>query len=92
MNIKSKTMTSSMRETQRSWTSAKRIGGFEFCGILNDALRRDDPSDLVYAIVVVRGINAITNASALGRSTDSKKGLGASRKGAIQTQLTQTQA
>ena len=45
------------------WTSAKTIGGFEFCGILNDALRRDHPSDLAYAIVVVRGINMVTNAS-----------------------------
>ena len=57
------------------WTSAKTIGGFEFCGILNDALRRDHPSDLAYAIVVVRGINMVTNASMTPQTRQkSKKG------------------
>merc|ERR1711976_217797 len=38
------------------WTSAKTICGREFCFILNEAIRRDDPSDIAYAVVVARGV------------------------------------
>lgn len=39
------------------WTSTKKMAGTEFCSILNAAIRRDEPLDMVRAIMVVKGIN-----------------------------------
>lgn len=42
------------------WTSCKKSksdGGIEFCGILNAAIREDDPADLIHLVMIARGIN-----------------------------------
>jgi len=39
------------------WTSAARMNKTEFCGILNSAIRGDEPSDMIHAIVICRAIN-----------------------------------
>jgi len=42
------------------WTSGKKSsteGGVEFCGILNAAIREDNPLDLIHLVMIARGIN-----------------------------------
>lgn len=39
------------------WTSAARLKKKEFCGMLNNAIRGDDPADMIHAIVICRAIN-----------------------------------
>jgi len=43
------------------WTSGKksseRSGGVEFCGIINAAIREDDPLDLIHLVMIARCIN-----------------------------------
>lgn len=43
------------------WTSGKksseRSGGVEFCGIINAAIREDDPRDLIHLVMIARCIN-----------------------------------
>lgn len=41
------------------WTSPNCVQGRELCTLINTAIRRDDPEDLVHAIVIVAGINKL---------------------------------
>lgn len=41
------------------WTSAKGLCEKEFCTILNEAIRMDEPVDMVHAAVFSRGLNAL---------------------------------
>ena len=44
---------------QRMWTSAKQLGGKEFCFLLNFAIREDDPELIEFAAVLVRAVNQL---------------------------------
>ena len=39
------------------WTSAKKLRGREFCSILNDIIRQDDPVEMVHTAMIIRAIN-----------------------------------
>jgi len=44
---------------QYLWTSAQRHGNTELCGILNQAIREDDPHAIVHAAVFANAINML---------------------------------
>ncbi len=45
---------------QRLWTSAVLLRGREFCSILNEAIRVDDPKISANVVSIVRGINCLS--------------------------------
>ena len=53
-------MTESIEDAaQRLWTATKRLDGkFEFCSILNETIRLDDPKRLEAAMGVIRCIKS----------------------------------